>query len=168
MTMKTLLTLLAGAAWLGLSPLSTAAQERLAVAPLSAPEELTFTGKSLSEAVVKQAGKQQLTVVGPEALAQRLGKDKHRALADCGASAPCLTALVRTLPVDRVVGGSLDKVGNAYRVSLVSADVRSGEVITTWEREVPVASRRLAAEVAEAAVQLLRGMGQGSTIGPAR
>jgi hypothetical protein len=152
--MKALLALL-------LLPLSASAEERLAVAALAAPAELRFTAKGLSEALVKQAAKQQVTVLGPEQVEARLGREKSRQLTECGVSAPCLAALARALGVERVVGGTLDQVDKSYRVALVSADVKSGEPVASWEREVPVASRKLAAEVAEAAGGLLRGLGSG-------
>lgn len=155
--MKALATLL-------LLPLAAAAEDRLAVVALAAPAELRFTARSLSEALVKQAAKQRVSVMGPEQVEARLGRERSRQLSECGASAPCLAALARALGVERVVGGTLDQVDKSYRVALVSADVKSGEAVVSWEREVPVASRKLLAEVTDAAGGLLRGLGTG---GPA-
>ena len=138
------------------APLAAAAADRVAVVALDAPAELRFTGKALAAAVARVAAKDPaLTVLGPEQVEARLGRDVAGRLAGCGASAPCLAGLSRRLGVDRVVGGSLSRAGASYRVALVQADVRTGAALASWDGEVPVASRRLAAAVAEAAPGLL-------------
>lgn len=137
------------------APLAAAA-DRVAVVALDAPADLRFTGKALAAAVARAAAKDPaLTVLGPEQVEARLGRGAAGRLAGCGASAPCLAGLSRRLGVDRVVGGSLARAGGTYRVALVQADVRTGAALASWDGEVPVASRRLAAAVAEAAPGLL-------------
>jgi len=152
-----------------LPPLRAAGGETVAVVALAAPAELRFTGKSLADAVARQGARlPELRIVGPEQVESLLGREEASRLAACGASAPCLASLSRRLGVDGVVGGSLDRTGGSYHVSLVHADARTGEALASWDREVPVASRRLGAEVADAAPALLAGRAPPATPAPAR
>jgi hypothetical protein len=140
-----------GAALAGAAP-------RLAVVALDAPGELRFTGKKVADAVaIEAAGSGGFQVMGPEAVERRLGRDGTAALSRCAADAACLAERAAGLGVDRVVGGFLARVGDAYRVAVVHADVRTRAMVARFDRRVPVASRRLEPDVASAVPGLLRG-----------
>ncbi len=130
---------------------------KVAVVPLRAPAKLTYTGKSASLSIAAEARKMGHEVVGPEELERRLGRAASLGLVDCGGAPRCLAERAKALQVDRVVGGTLSQAEDRYRVSVVHVDARSGEIVASFDREVPVASRRLGAEVATATPPLLRG-----------
>lgn len=139
------------------APASTAGKPTVAVSPLEAAPDLTFTGKSAAQAFAKEASRAGYTVLGPEAIEEKLGRDATRALVACGDDAKCLAERGAKLGVDRVVGGWLEKRGTAYRVALVHADGKTGARLGALEREIPIASRRLQKDVAAAAPGLLAG-----------
>jgi hypothetical protein len=147
------------AAWLTiLVALPAAADPRLAVVALDAPEELRFTGKKVADAVaIEAAGTGNFRVMGPEAVERRLGREGTAALSRCAAEAACLAERAAGLEVDRVVGGYLGRVGDAYRVAVVQVDVAARKVVSRFDRRIPVAARRLEADVAAAVPGLLRG-----------
>lgn len=146
------------AALLACAGAARADSPRLAVVSLEAPPELTFTGKSVAQAVAAEARRSgAFDVLGPDALEQRLGRAGTAALVSCGADAPCLARAGARLGVDRVVGGRLAKSGDRYEVQLVHVDVATGERLGVLAREVPVASRTLRQVVLAAAPALLAG-----------
>ena len=130
---------------------------RLAVVALDAPDELRFSGKRAAEAVADAASGAAWQVLGPEAVEQRLGREETAALSRCAGDGRCLAARAGKLEVDRVVGGFLAVVGAAYRVVVVQAEVPGGRELARFERLVPIAARRLEADVAAATPKLLRG-----------
>jgi hypothetical protein len=130
---------------------------RLAVVTLDAPPDLQFTGKSTAEAFAQAASGAGFEVVGPDSVQQQLGRAAHAALVRCADDAKCLSQRSAKLGVDRIVGGSLRKLGTSYRVALVHADAKTGERLGGLEREIPIASRRLQKDVATAAPLLLAG-----------
>jgi hypothetical protein len=155
--MRTLPALLAAAAAALAAGPSRAAEGRLAVVSLDAPPELTFMGKSAAEAFAKEAAKGGAAVLSPSKVEERLGRAATIEIVRCGDDPRCLAARAAPLDVDRVVGGSVRKHGETYRVSLVHADARTGARLGALEREVPIASRRLNKELALAAPLLLAG-----------
>lgn len=138
---------------------AAASEGRLAVVPLEAPPELTFTGKSASEAFAAEAAKTGVEVISPTKVEERLGRTATQALVRCADDPKCLSTRSSALGVDRVVGGWLRKRGEAYRVMLVHVDARTGKLLGSLQREVPVASRRLQKEIALGAPLLLGGEG---------
>ncbi len=134
------------------------ATARLAVAPLDAPSDLVFMGKSAADAFAKAAAKGGgVEVLAPEKVEEKLGRDATQDLVRCADDAKCLAAKGASLGVDRIVGGYVRKRGETYRVALVLADAKTGERLGGVEREVPIASRRLQRDVAAAAPTLLAG-----------
>jgi PEGA domain len=138
---------------------SAAPAPRLAVVPLDAPPELTFTGRGAAEAFAAEAAKRGFEVMTPAQVEEKLGRAGAQELVRCADDASCLASRAAALGVDRVVSGWVRQRGDAYRVALVHVDVRTGARLGGIEREVPVASRRLAKEVALAAPLLLGGQG---------
>jgi hypothetical protein len=134
-----------------------AAAPRVAIVTLDAPPQLHFTGRSIAEALAKEAAAAGFEVVGPGKVEEQLGRGPHAALVRCADEARCLADRGGRLKVDRIVGGRLDKRGTSYRVALVHADAATGARLSGLEREIPVASRRLQRDVAAAAAGLLAG-----------
>lgn len=135
-----------------------AADLRLAVVALEAPPELTFMGKSAADAFAREAARSGgYEVLAPANVEEKLGRGATAELVGCADDSKCLATRAAKLGVDRVVGGYLRKKGEAYRVSLVHADAKTGERLGGVEREIPVASRRLQKDVAAAAPALLAG-----------
>jgi len=135
-----------------------AARPRLAVVALDAPDDLRFTGKKVADAVaVEVAGSGAYQVMGPEAVERKLGRDGTTALSRCADDAGCLAERAAGLGVDRVVGGFLGRVADAYRVAVVHVDVRTRAPVARFDRRIPVASRRLETDVAAVVPGLLRG-----------
>ncbi len=136
---------------------SAAPKGKVAVAPLKAPPQLMFVGKSVAQAFAVEAAGAGFDVVGPAIVEEKLGRAGTQALVACGDDAKCLAESVSKLEVDRVVGGWLDQRGTAYRVALVHVDAKTGARLGGLEREIPVASRRLQKDIAAAAPTLLAG-----------
>lgn len=135
-----------------------AARLRVAVISLRAPPQLTFTGKSAAQAMASEARLAPgFEVLGPDEVERKLGRAGMLGLVECGEAPRCLSERSKPLGVDRVVGGALSQTEESYQVLVVHVDARTARVLSTFEREVPIASRRLAAEVAGATPALLRG-----------
>src|SRR5262245_52698188 len=111
--MRLLLRPLAAALVLAGGPARAA--QRVAVVTLEAPPSLAHTGKSVAEAFAKRAAAAGWEVVGPAAVAEKLGKAAHASLVSCGDDARCLADRGARLGVDRIVGGTLAQRGAAYR-----------------------------------------------------
>jgi hypothetical protein len=134
-----------------------AAAPRVAVVTFDAPPQLANMGRSAAESFAQRAAGEGYEVLGPAAVEAKLGRAAHASLVGCGDDATCLADRGAKLGVDRIVGGSLARRGNAYRVAIVNADAKTGQRLGGLEREIPVASRRLQKDVAEAAPGLLQG-----------
>jgi len=131
---------------------------RVAVVALSAPPELTFMGRSVAATVAESAAREPgLEVLTPDAVERSLGRSDREALVRCADDARCLATRARPLGVDRVIGGWIAKAGGAYRVVLVQVDVKTGAPLSRIDRAIPIAARRLQADVAAAAPVLVRG-----------
>lgn len=131
---------------------------RLAVVPLDAPADLALLGRSLADAVAQEVARPAgFDVLGPAAVQEKLGPDGAKRVSHCGESAGCLAEPGRRLGVAYVVGGFVERAGDSYRFALVLVDVRTGAAKARAVREVPIASRRIRADVVAAAGPLLRG-----------
>lgn len=130
----------------------------LAVAPLDAPADLALIGRSLAEAIAQEATKAGgFEVVSPAAVFEKLGPDRAGQLSHCGEAIGCYLAPATQLGVARVLGGWIDRAGSNYRFGLVLVDAKAGKPVGRVQREVPIASRRIRADVLAAALPLLRG-----------
>lgn len=130
----------------------------IAVVALDAPTDLALLGRSLAEAIAQEAGKLAgFVVLAPAAVLEKLGPDAAAQVTHCGEAASCYTGPAVRLGADRVVGGWIDRAGTNYRFGLVLVDAKAGKPLARVQREVPIASRRLRADVIAAAGPLLRG-----------
>jgi TolB-like protein len=150
-TLVLLLVLLAGRS------ASAAPAVKLAVVPLDASPDLTFTGRSLSEAIAAQARGAGYEVTAPEAVERTLGRAGAAALVRCGDDERCLGERGAALGVDRVVAGWIQRAGDRYVVTLVHVDVADGRRVAAFRRDVPIAARKLRADVLAAVPGLLAG-----------
>jgi hypothetical protein len=136
---------------------------RLAVVPLDAATDLALLGRSLADAVAQEAAKSGwLQVVGPSEVLAKLGPDATAQVAHCRDSVACYVGPGLRLGADRIVGGWIERAGNSYRFGLVNVDVKSSAAVARAAREVPIASRRIRADVVAAAGPLLRGEAAGT------
>lgn len=130
----------------------------LLVAALKAPPHLTFTGKKAGEAIAREARQAGgFDVMGPDEIEQTLGRAAAQRLHDCADDVKCLAEAARALGAARAVSGWLRQTESSYKVGVVHVDAKSGQAVASFAREVPIASRRLLAELAEATPALLRG-----------
>ncbi|HZZ84173.1 MAG TPA: PEGA domain-containing protein [Anaeromyxobacteraceae bacterium] len=135
-----------------------AAQPQLAVVPLGATPQLSFTARRLAEGVAREvAAERSVEVMGPDRIERQLGRERAAELFACGANAHCLSALSALLGVDQVLGGDLAQGDTSYDVRLVLVQVKDEQVLAKAARELPIGSHRLPQEVAAAARRLLRG-----------
>jgi hypothetical protein len=141
---------------------AAASGPRLWVLALKAPPGLTFTGKSLGDVVAREAERLGgFEVLGPDAVEARVGTAAYQRLVDCAGDPRCLAGAGAGLGVDRVVGGSLAQGPSRYWLQITQVDVSGGRLLGVVTREVPIAARRLPAEVAAASVPVLRGEAEG-------
>ncbi|MGB8931573.1 MAG: PEGA domain-containing protein [Anaeromyxobacteraceae bacterium] len=142
-----------------------AALPALAVIPLHASSELALLGRSLSEAIAQEAAKiPGSRVISPSEVVAKLGADAALQASRCGEAPACHTGPGKQLGADRAVGGRIDRAGASYRFGLVLVDVKSGSALARVVREVPIASRRIRADVIAAAGPLLRGEAAGTGV----
>jgi hypothetical protein len=138
---------------------------RLAVVPFDASGDLQLLGRSLAEAVAQEAEKVGgFQVMAPAEVRTKLGDEGAIQASQCGESVTCLVGPGLRLGVDRIVGGFVDRSGASYRFGLVNVDVKAGAAVARATREVPIASRRIRADVVAAAGPLLRGEAAGTGV----
>ncbi|BDG03291.1 PEGA domain-containing protein [Anaeromyxobacter oryzae] len=131
---------------------------RLAVVSLDAPPDLTFTGKSLSDAIADEARHGGgFEVMGPDAVERTLGREGTVALVRCADDARCVADRAARLGVEHVVAGWIQASQDRYSVTLVHVDVGAHRRVAWVRRDVPIASRKLRADVLAAVPGLLSG-----------
>jgi hypothetical protein len=146
------------------------APPRLYVVAIQAPGSLTFTGKSLGDAVAREASRLGgFEVLGPDEVAARIGTRAYLRLVDCAGDAPCLATSGAPFGADRIVGGRLVQRGSLYQLEIALVDVVAARALATFTGEIPVAARRLQSDVSAASAALLRGesVGQGAILASA-
>jgi hypothetical protein len=135
---------------------------RLWVVALKAPAGLTYTARSLGELVAREAARLgAFEVLAPEAVEARVGRDAYQRLVDCAGDARCLARTGAGLGAERIVGGALAQGPSRYWLQISQVDAASGRLLAIVTRDVPIAARRLAAEVAAASGPVLRGEAEG-------
>ena len=135
-----------------------AVEPLMVVAALKAPPHLTFTGKNAGESIAREARQTRaFDVMGPDEVERTHGRAAALRLHDCADDVGCLVDAAKALRAERAVAGWLSQTESTYKVGVVHVDVKRGQAIASFTREVPIASRRLLAEVAEATPALLRG-----------
>jgi hypothetical protein len=97
-------------------------KRKIAVMPLSITTGMTReTADLFTEALVGELRKQGYVVISQADIATILGAEKQRQLMGC-AEDTCLADLGGALGVDRIVHGTLGRVGSSLVVSMSSTD----------------------------------------------
>ncbi|MGC4120896.1 MAG: PEGA domain-containing protein [Myxococcales bacterium] len=140
------------------APRSGHAAQKLAVAEMHAPQNLSGIAAKLTQDIVDTASRQaDTTVLDPFAVEKALGPEAIKNLKACSGSASCVTRWAAGLGVDRIVVGSLDRSEASYLVKLYLVDLKAKQVVSTVDRSILIASRRLQADVSAAIPGLLAG-----------
>jgi len=131
---------------------------RLAVVELTSPQNLSGIGLKLTQDIVDAAARAPNAVVlQPADVEKALGAEGMKKLADCAGKPSCVALAAGSLPADRIVVGSLDRTETSYLVKLFLVDLKSKSVISSVDRSILIASRRLQADVSAAIPGLLAG-----------
>jgi hypothetical protein len=92
--------------------------------------------RTLSDAVLTRLGAVDgLTVIARRDLEQVLDQEQQKQLVGCGADSTCLTALVGALDADRLLTGTVGKLGESHLVTLALLDTRSGALVRRVTRQ---------------------------------
>jgi hypothetical protein len=95
----------------------------------------------LSDALIGELRKRPgLTVVTEGDVAAVLGLERQKALMGCNESSSCLTEIAGALGVDRIVHGSVGRVGASLLVNLSSLDAKTARPVTSVSERLKGAS----------------------------
>ncbi len=130
---------------------------RLAIAEPATPPALEAMGAQVAQWVDEEATSQGITVVSADDVSQKLGRDQYAQLRACHGVPTCVAAMVGSLQASRIVVGTLDRDEQSYLVHLYLVDLSSARVICEMERNVRIATRRLAVEVKAGLGTFLKG-----------
>ncbi len=120
------------------SPLFAAAPStKVAVLPVSAGEGITDkTAAALSDAVAAELRKLPgLQVITQQEIATLLAFDRQKALAGCQESS-CLAEIGGALGADRLVSGTLSKLGESWMATLKLLDVQKAKTLGQADRRI--------------------------------
>lgn len=141
---------------LGVTTTATGAGS-LVVTDTHSPPNMVGLGARLTQSVLQEAQAQKRKVADPSRVRELLGPNAAQALRECELEPACAAPLLAKTGASQAVLARLDRDVENYQVELVLLDVKRGEVITRLHQRVPIASRRLAAEVQSALPAFLRG-----------
>jgi hypothetical protein len=108
------------------------------------------------------AGDVTRLTLGREDIQRVLNFETERQALGCD-SASCLSEIASALDVDRLITGSIDKVGSSYLVVLNEIDARTVEPIGRVQRTLPLDEDQLVVGVQEMAKELLAQAGRAPT-----
>ncbi len=106
-------------------------------------------------------------VLGREDIRRVLSFEEERAALGCD-DASCLSEIASALDVDRMVTGSIDKVGTSYFVVVTEIDARSVEPLGRVQRRLPLNEDELITGVQQMAVELLGASGGVASLSPSK
>lgn len=156
--MSRLATLVAFGVLVASPAAQAAAPARLAVVELWSPPNLSGIAVKLTQDIVDAAMREKnMKVTGPLEVERALSEDALRSLKACTGRAACVAQWAAPLQVDRVVVGALDRTESTYLVKLFLVDLKSKSVVSSVDRSILIASRRLQSDVAAAIPGLLEG-----------
>ncbi len=139
-------------------PPATAKKARLAVADLGSPPTMIGMSGKITKLVADAAAKEgTYEVIDPAAVRLGIGDEKVKELQACAGKAACIGAIAEPLGVQRLVTGLLDRTADSYIVKLWLVDVPGRSIVSSVDRKILIASRRLEKDVAEAIPALLKG-----------
>jgi hypothetical protein len=131
--------------------------QKLVVLELDAPGMIGLAGQ-VTQAVIDEAKRQKLSVIGPDDVLAKLGPKGYRELVQCGNKAACVLAGLIAFPeANRVVSGTLSRDEKAYLLHLTLTDLKANDVVTEVNTSILIASRRFQHDVQSAIPPFLRG-----------
>lgn len=134
------------------------AKSRLAVVDLASPPSLLGMAGKITRLVADEASREgTYEVIDSNAVKLTLGDANVREIHKCAGAAACISSLVAPLSVARIVVGNIDRTTDSYLVKLWLVDVGANSIVSSIDRRILIASRRLEKDVTEAIPQLLRG-----------
>jgi hypothetical protein len=98
-------------------------------------------------------------VLGREDIKRVLSFEEERAALGCD-SASCLSEIASALDVDRLITGSIDKVGSSYFVVITEIDARTVEPLSRVQKRLPLDEDELVIGVQDLARELLSNSGK--------
>lgn len=138
-----------------------AGARKLAIVDVAAPPMMMGLGSLVTQSVVQQAEKEPgVFVIGPEKVRALVGAGGITALQDCAGRAECVADKAASLGADHVVVGWFDRNPTSYLVRLWLVDVRAKQVVSSVDRAILIASRRLPEDVKAAIPGLLKGQAE--------
>jgi hypothetical protein len=141
-----------------LSVEAEAAKRKIAVVDLAAPPMMMGLGSLVTQAIVRQAQKDPtLTVITPDQVKLILGDKGVTSLTECMGQASCVAGQAGALNADLIVAGTFDRTPTSYLVRLWLIDMKSRQAISSVDRSILIASRRLTTDVEEAIPEFLKG-----------
>lgn len=105
------------------------------------------------------AGEPTRSVLGREDIRRVLSFEEERAALGCD-TASCLSEIASALDVDRMVTGSIDKVGSTYFVVITEIDARTVEPLSRVQGRLPLDEDELITGVQKLSLELLQQSGR--------
>ncbi len=120
-----------------LALLLAAAPLKVALLPLEGGEGVNAsTAKSLTQAVLGEARKQSgIAVMSPDELGSILSLERQKALLGCSEDS-CVAEVAQALGVDRVLVGSVSKLGQSWLLHLKLLNANNGTVASQVDRRL--------------------------------
>ncbi len=115
-----------------------AGETKVAVTAIEAGEGVPEkTGAAIAEAVIAEVRRHpNVTVVTPSEIATLLGFERQQQLLGCKDDSGCMAEVGSALGVDRLLTGSLAKVGQSWLVHLKLIDLAKGAVVSQSDRRL--------------------------------
>jgi hypothetical protein len=156
--MKKAVLLFLSIAWGNLPSTAVAHPLKLAVASLSSPPHLTGISEMLTQEVLRAAANNPAhELIRPTTVERTLGREAFQHLQACGGKAECVTQYALALQADRIIVGTLGRNDNSYLIKIFLVDLKEHQVLSSIDRAVLIASRRLDSEIKAALPTLLKG-----------
>lgn len=129
---------------------------RLVVLDIHPLDKTEQGAKSLTPVVVQELARTGMfTIVSKEELARLLEHAADRQLLGCTVEAECLVEMGNVLNADKLIAGSLGRLGNTYVLTLQMLDVKGKRVDKRVERSIKDTADALLPEAQSATRQLV-------------
>ncbi len=130
---------------------------KLAVVQLWSPPNLAGIAAKLTLDLEAVAATESYAVLPSAQVEGLLGAQRFATLQACNGKSACIAAQANQLPAERMVLGTLDRDDTHYLVRLYLVELSGPTVISSVDRSILIASRRLHQDVHAALPRLLRG-----------
>ncbi len=143
--------------WPVLLTITSAVPQKLAVAELDSPDSLLGLSLQVARQVTETAIAQKWSVTGPEELRVKLDAKSYTGLRKCGGQPVCVAQYLTGQGIKKTVTGVIARDERNYLVKLWLVNLETGQIESTVDRQILIASRRLQRDVQEALPGFLRG-----------